>query len=169
VEVLETRYPLMVERYEFNTADGVGHGRHRGGFGIIKDYRMLNSSTELTTDINRAVVPPWSMEQGSIGTLNHIDIASEGKPLLRVRKISAHKLGKNDLVSIRTGAGGGWGEPLERDSRLVLEDVRAGLISPQEARETYGVVVDPEKLEVNEAATVALRGKLRHKSSQPGV
>ena len=161
VEVLEIRYPLMVERYEFNTEDGVGHGRHRGGFGIIKDYRILNSSAELTTDINRAVVAPWSMEEGLPGTLNHILITSEGKPCLRVRKIAAHRLAKNDLVSIRTGAGGGWGDPLDRDARLVLEDVRAGLISPREAREAYGVVVDEEKLEVDEPATAALRERLR--------
>ena len=145
VEVLETRYPLMVERYQFNTADGVGHGRHRGGFGIVKDYRILNSSAELTTDINRAVVPPWSMEGGRLGTVNHIDISSQGKPPLRIRKIVAHKLAKNDLVSIHTGAGGGWGDPSRRDPRLVLEDVRAGLISPLEAREVYGVVVEEEK------------------------
>jgi N-methylhydantoinase B len=168
VEILENRYPLMVDRYEFNTEDGVGHGKYRGGFGIVKDYRILNSAAELTTDINRAVVRPWSMEGGRPGTLNCILVRREGKTLHRIRKIVACKLQENDVVSIRTGAGGGWGEPLDRDSALVIEDVRAGLISAQEAGSIYGVVFDPEKLEVDEAATIALRERLRQKSSKAG-
>jgi N-methylhydantoinase B len=168
VEILENRYPLIVDRYEFNTEDGVGHGKYRGGFGIVKDYRILNSAAELTTDINRAVVRPWSMEGGRPGTLNCIQVRREGKTLQRIRKIVACKLQENDVVSIRTGGGGGWGEPLDRESALVIEDVRAGLISAQEAGSVYGVVVDPEKLEVDEPATLALRERLRQRSSKAG-
>jgi N-methylhydantoinase B len=163
VEVVENRYPLLVERYAFNTEDRVGHGRHRGGFGIIKDYRVLNSSAELTTDINRAVVPPWSMDAGLKGTLNHIVISSEGKPTQRIRKISAHRLHRNDIVSIRTGSGGGWGDPLDRDPSLVLGDIREDFLSSQEASEVYGVVVDDGKLEIDQPATIALRESLRRK------
>ncbi len=157
VEVIETRYPIVVDRYAFNPEAGVGHGKHRGGFGIIKDYRMLNRRAELTTDINRAVVAPWSMEGGGTGTLNHIVITGEGKQPLRVRKISAHRLERGDVVSIRTGAGGGWGDPLERDPALVLEDVRAELITRETASEVYGVVLAQGKLEVDIATTAALR------------
>jgi N-methylhydantoinase B len=108
------------------------------------------------------------MEGGRPGTLNCILVRREGKTLHRIRKIVACKLQENDVVSIRTGAGGGWGEPLDRDSALVIEDVRAGLISAQEAGSIYGVVFDPEKLEVDEAATIALRERLRQKSSKAG-
>jgi N-methylhydantoinase B len=166
VEILENRYPLIVDRYEFNTQDGVGHGKYRGGFGIVKDYRILNRAAELTTDINRAVVPPWGMEGGGQGTLNCIEVLRGEETLHRIRKTVACKLQENDVVSIHTGAGGGWGEPLDRDPAPVLEDVKAGLISPQEAGSVYGVVIDPEKLEVNEPATRALRERLRQKSPQ---
>lgn len=161
VEVIETRYPLRVERYTFNTEDGPGHGRDRGGFGIIKDYRLTNRAAELTTDINRAVVPPWGMDGGGNGTLNYLRVVSDGSSPLWVRKISAHPLRQGDRVSIRTGGGGGWGNPLERDPRRVLEDVVAELISPETARNIYGVVIDSETLEVNEAATFELRSSLR--------
>ena len=161
VEVIETRYPLVVDRYALNPEAGVGHGKYRGGFGIIKDYRVANSRAELTTDINRAVVPPWSMEGGGEGKLNHIVITSEDKPPLRVRKISAHPLQRGDRVSIRTGAGGGWGDPLERDPARVLEDVRAELITRETARDIYGVVLALGKLEVDIASTAALRAARR--------
>jgi len=168
VEILENRYPLLVDRYGFNTEDGVGHGKYRGGFGIVKDYRILNSAAELTTDINRAVVRPWSMEGGGQGTLNCIEVLRGEEILHRIRKTVACKLQKNDVVRIKTGAGGGWGEPLGRAPALVVEDVNAGLVSPQEAAGVYGVVIDPEKLEVNEPATLALREHLRQKSSKAG-
>lgn len=164
VEILETRYPLLVERYSFNDKDGVGHGKFRGGFGIIKDYRILNSTAEFTTDINRAVVPPWGLEGGLPGTLNQIHIFSEGKPSLRIRKILAHQLSRNDIVSIRTGAGGGWGNPFERNTDLVLADMKNGYISAREAEEIYGVVIDEEKLLVDQAGTTSLRNTLRHKA-----
>jgi N-methylhydantoinase B len=166
VEILENRYPLMVDRYEFNTKEGVGHGKFRGGFGIIKDYRILNSAAELTTDINRAIVPPWGMEGGGPGTLNCIEVLRGEETLHRIRKTVACKLQKDDVVRIKTGAGGGWGEPLERDPALVAEDVKAGLISPQEAESVYGVVIGPEKKEANEPATISLRERLRQESSQ---
>ncbi len=169
VEVIENRYPLLVEKYSFKTEDGVGHGKHRGGFGIVKDYRILNSSAELTTDINRATVPPWSMEGGFPGTLNHILIQSKNKPSLRVRKISAHKLERNDIVSIRTGSGGGWGDPLEREPSLVLADVISGFITPRDAQEIYGVVIDERTQSVDEVATGSLRKALAQGRPQPSV
>lgn len=169
VEVIENRYPLLVERYSFKTTDGVGHGKHRGGFGIVKDYRVLNSSAELTTDINRAVIPPWSMEGGAAGTLNHILIESRNKPSLRVRKISAHRLQQDDVVSIRTGGGGGWGDPLERDPSLVLADVVNGFISPDDAEQVYGVVLDRQKHAVDEVATANLRKASKRNKPQPGA
>jgi N-methylhydantoinase B len=168
VEILENRYPLIVDRYEFNTEDGVGHGKYRGGFGIVKDYRIANSAAELTTDINRAVVRPWSMEGASPGTLNCIQVQRGKKTLHRIRKIVACKLEANDVVSIHTGAGGGWGKPLDRDPALVIEDIKAGLISAQDARRVYGVALDRAKLEVDEAATAALRKRQQRKSSKAG-
>ena len=97
------------------------------------------------------------MEGGGVGTLNHIVISGAGKAPLRVRKISAHRLERGDVVSIRTGAGGGWGAPLERDPARVAEDVRAELMTRERARGVYGVVLAPGRLEVDIAATAALR------------
>ena len=50
VEVIETATAFLADRYELNTAQGAGAGKYRGGFGIVKDYRILNSSVEFTTD-----------------------------------------------------------------------------------------------------------------------
>jgi N-methylhydantoinase B len=57
----------------------------------------------------------------------------------------------------RAGGGGGFGNPHERAAELVAEEVRAGVISAQSARDNYGVVVDEKTFAVDEAATSALR------------
>ncbi|MDV3243938.1 MAG: hydantoinase B/oxoprolinase family protein [Nitrososphaerales archaeon] len=157
VEVIETRYPIMVDRYCLNTEDGVGHGKFRGGFGIIKDYRMLNSSAEFTTDVNRSKVVPWGIEGGKGGTSNYMVILRGGKEIDRVRKISSFKLTKDDIVSIRTGAGGGWGNPKERARELVLQDVREGLLTVQAAREAYPAQLRENPPTVDRDATARMR------------
>jgi N-methylhydantoinase B len=56
---------------------------------------------------------------------------------------------------------GGWGDPLERDPARVLRDVGNELISPESARDDYGVVTDPTGRTVDEAATERRRAELR--------
>jgi N-methylhydantoinase B len=52
---------------------------------------------------------------------------------------------------------GGWGNPLERDPRRVLEDVRNGKVTVGHAREAYGVVVSEDASAVDLEATQQLR------------
>ncbi|MNP54133.1 hypothetical protein D3C76_1486660 [compost metagenome] len=54
--------------------------------------------------------------------------------------------------------GGGWGNPRQRTVTEVLEDVLDEYISIEAAKRDYGVVIDPLTLQVDEAATSALRG-----------
>jgi N-methylhydantoinase B len=64
-------------------------------------------------------------------------------------------------VTIRGGGGGGYGDPTEREPEKVREDVYQGYVSQDAARELYGVVIDPEGLVVDLAATEALRARMR--------
>ena len=57
----------------------------------------------------------------------------------------------------REPGGGGHGNPFERDTRAVAEDVKNGIVSIPRARSDYGVVVDEQTGEVNEDATRTLR------------
>jgi N-methylhydantoinase B len=63
-------------------------------------------------------------------------------------------------VIVRTGGGGGFGDPLERDPATVREDVREELISAAAAREDYGVVLRDD-LTLDEAATERERDAIR--------
>jgi N-methylhydantoinase B len=61
-------------------------------------------------------------------------------------------------VLIESPGGGGWGDPLARDTALVAAEVADGLLSPARARAEYGVALDPTGA-VDTAATEALRGR----------
>jgi N-methylhydantoinase B len=58
-------------------------------------------------------------------------------------------------------AGGGWGDPLERDPLRVLDDLRNELITERFAREAYGVVIDTGRWTVDAAGTRTLRAEVR--------
>ena len=64
---------------------------------------------------------------------------------------------------VRTGGGGGWGNPYERPVESVVEDVREEFISREAAQKLYGVVLD-EALNVDRAATSRIRQA--HKKTQ---
>ena len=68
---------------------------------------------------------------------------------------------RGDVVRWVLPGGGGWGDPLERDPRRVLRDVRNELVSPAAAERDYGVVVDTGRWEVDDAATGKLRAQRR--------
>ncbi|MEM2095737.1 MAG: hydantoinase B/oxoprolinase family protein [Candidatus Caldarchaeum sp.] len=157
VEVIEQRYPIVVERYQFNIEDGTGHGKYRGGFGIVKDYRLL-ADAEFTTAVNRSKFPPWGVDGGMPGTYNYMVIVRSNGQQTRVRKVSGEQLRAGDLVSIRTAGGGGWGDPKQRDPEKVLEDVKEGYITAEQALKIYGVALK-EGRRIDWEQTRKLRGK----------
>ena len=70
-------------------------------------------------------------------------------------------------MSIRSPAGGGHGDPLERDPELVALDVRSELVSPAAARDRYGVVLADGA--VDAVATAELRARLRAERAPLGA
>jgi N-methylhydantoinase B len=58
---------------------------------------------------------------------------------------------------VRTGGGGGYGSPFERDTESVRLDVVRGYVSLEAAQRDYGVVLSPDALEIDVAATQRLR------------
>ncbi|MEL6333499.1 MAG: hydantoinase B/oxoprolinase family protein, partial [Cyanobacteria bacterium J06626_26] len=72
-------------------------------------------------------------------------------------KFPCRKTKVGDTLRTVSPCGGGYGDPLERDPALVLEDVLDGFVSIASARRDYGVVIDPASLTLDEPATAALR------------
>ena len=70
-----------------------------------------------------------------------------------------------DVLRVLTPGGGGWGDPLERESSKVLDDITLGLVSMTSAERDYGVVIDPDQRVVQEEKTQELRELLRRSRS----
>src|SRR5262249_51799449 len=70
------------------------------------------------------------------------------------------KVEPGDQLIYQTAGGGGWGDPLRRDAEKVRIEVVRELISREKARRDYGVVIDPQTLQVDEAATRTLRERM---------
>lgn len=70
-------------------------------------------------------------------------------------------VGARDILYLRPDGGGGYGDPLDRDPELVLQDVIEGLVSEGSARDIYGVVLAATKDTVDLEATRQQRAALR--------
>lgn len=159
VEVCETRYPLLVDQFAFNTEPG-GAGRWRGGFGLVRDYRVTSSHADLTASFGRFRFPPWGAAGGADGSFNAIEVIPAGadRPALRTGRCARRRLQRGDVARLITAVGGGYGDPLQREPARVAADLREGYLTPERARGTYGVVMNGS--EVDEAATATLRAGL---------
>jgi N-methylhydantoinase B/oxoprolinase/acetone carboxylase alpha subunit len=159
-EALENKFPVKVRRLELRTGPE-GAGKHRGGFGLRRDVQVT-SDCVLSTCIDRSLIPPFGLFGGRDGAPNLIHLKRSGgdewEPVNP--RLSNLPLRAGDTVRIETGIGGGFGDPLEREVELVAEDVRDGYLSAEDARATYGVVLDGA-LEIDAAATAELRERLR--------
>lgn len=116
-----------------------GAGEYRGGYGLVRDYRICNSNAELTTIASRYRYKPWGLKGGNEGSNNKVQVYhSDGKMIERAT-FSNYPLGNGDLIRFITGGGGGYGDPLSRDPKMVLEDVENEYITIKEANEIYKV------------------------------
>jgi N-methylhydantoinase B len=156
-EQAEAKFPLVVESYRL-VPDSGGAGRHRGGLGVERVVRARTAIT-MNTQIERAHCRPWGLQGGLAGTGNDVALRLGGswKTDFPNAKVLVAALKAGDAFRIRSGGGGGYGSPLEREAELVQEDVRQGYVSIQAAADLYGVVIDPATLAIDRAATEKLR------------
>jgi len=159
VEVLEWRVPIRLERYVLNREDVGGAGRFRGGLGVIKEYRIVNSNASFTASFGRSKFPAWGAVGGDGGTPNYFIIERHAEPPRRASKAAALPLARGDLIRMHTGCGGGFGDPLARDPDLVASDVRERFVTADRARAVYGVMVGSNGA-VDAQATAKMRAAL---------
>jgi N-methylhydantoinase B len=158
VEVCEVRYPILVDRYSFNLGSE-GAGEFRGGFGLIRDYRILSDGAAVTTTFGRHRYPPWGVAGGTEGSVNGVQIfrGGAGRPEVWGGKLARYPLARGDVVRLITGTGGGYGAPVNRDPKRVRQDVRNGFLFREQARRIYGVVLEGPEAIVNKEETTRVR------------
>ncbi|MCC7414321.1 MAG: hydantoinase B/oxoprolinase family protein [Gammaproteobacteria bacterium] len=80
-----------------------------------------------------------------------------GKYIVHDAGMAFEPCAEGEVYMICQGAGGGYGDVLQRDPALVLKDVEENLLSPALARDIFKVQFDAEALIVDAQATRAAR------------
>jgi len=161
VEVMETRFPILFDQFALDTPQRAGHGEFRGGTGLVQDYRLYNESGGfITAGFGRSEFPPWGVNGGQDGDGNYVDILPGNDDTVeRHSNLTNYALDAGDVARLVTSAGGGWGDPYDRDPERVLEDYHDDYITQDIARNEYGVVITDDG-EVEWSATRELRDGL---------
>lgn len=156
VEFVETVYPVRIEQYSLR-ADSAGAGKYRGGRGLIRAIRALRPANLHFLD-ERQRTQPWGLRGGRAAAANDAYVQrTDGAIIMLPGKFDRFAMRPGDIFVMRTGGGGGWGDPRERDPDAVLYDVICGLLSAAQAREAYGVVIEGNPPRVDLAATERFR------------
>lgn len=139
VEILESEFPIRVERFEL-IPDSGGPGQWRGGLGYLREYRLLGQEAIWSVRSDRHVYRPWGIRGGLDGRPGR-HLVQPGTPAERQvpARYGGHRMRYGDTIRIETAGGGGYGDPHHRDPEKVLSDVRNGYVSVEAAWRDYGV------------------------------
>ncbi len=159
IEGIELKTPVLIEERALRRDSG-GAGKFRGGLGIDLRVRNFVEGRWNLHRPRRIDCPPWGLWGGKPGGTADMLLRLPQENAFRGMDASRHPVPAESEVIVRTGGGGGWGDPLERDPELVRADVVEGYVSAERARSDYGVVLDRD-LALERAATEQLRAALR--------
>lgn len=133
IEMVEAKYSVTFLRYGL-LPDSGGAGRHRGGLGLVREFRLDAPEGSLSTNFERFVYPPYGIGGGQPGSLSRTFITrADGRVEYLRSKVSGVKIGAGDVITIETSGGGGWGDPAERAPDKIARDLEDGLISEKGA------------------------------------
>jgi N-methylhydantoinase B len=152
VEATESVAPVVFYRREFREGSG-GSGRFRGGLGQVIELGGAGAAPlALLCNFERVRNPARGRNGGGKGAPGGVSLRS-GRP---IRPKGRQTVPPRDAIRLELPGGGGFGDPRARDPHRVLDDVRDGMITAEEARRDYGVVIDAHG-QLDVAATERLR------------
>jgi len=159
IEGIELKCPVLVKGRALRP-DSAGAGKYRGGLGIDMTVENFVDGRWNFERTKRDTCPPWGIRGGKpAGAADYLLRLPHENQFRSVggahQPVPAHA----DVI-VRTGGGGGWGDPLERDPERVRADVLEEFVSPEAARANYGVVLARD-FSIDAAATAELRRRMR--------
>jgi len=156
VEAIETAAPVLMHRRELRQDSG-GAGEFRGGLG---QEMALEVITDLPANhscmYDRTTYPADGLNGGQAGAVGEVILSNGTRPHPK----SHYTLQPGQHVVLKLPGGGGFNAPTLRDPQRVLDDVRQGYVSLERAAADYGVIIEPEPMTVDEAATRARRQEM---------
>jgi 5-oxoprolinase (ATP-hydrolysing) len=107
-EVLEWRFPVLLERFAIRAGSG-GQGRYRGGNGVVREIRFRVPMTAAILS-NRRRVPPFGLRGGAAGQLGKNWVRRASGAVEALTATAAVAMEPGDVFVIETPGGGGFGQ-----------------------------------------------------------
>jgi N-methylhydantoinase B len=124
-EMIESEMPLTVMGYGLLPGTG-GAGRHRGGLGLFREWRIDSPEAIFTANLERFTHRPYGLEGGEPGREGRLFVISGGERRALGSKVNNLRLKRGDVVRLETSGGGGYGDPAERMAEAGERDRRLG-------------------------------------------
>jgi N-methylhydantoinase B len=133
VEVVESLSPLIVESWRI-IPDSGGAGKFRGGPGTSCTMRNLSEKAITVSFVcNKFRYPARGYLGGKDGSLRKVFMDDK-----EVNALGTYSLPSYHTVKVDDAGGGGFYDPAERDTKLLLDDIENGYVTRNAAREIYG-------------------------------
>ena len=107
-EVLEWRFPVRLESFSIRNNSG-GDGIHKGGDGVDRRLRFLESMT-VNMIAGHRVVPPYGIEGGKPGAVGKNYVIHADARITELGTKGQIEVVKDDIFVLKTPGGGGYGQ-----------------------------------------------------------
>ena len=107
-EVLEWRFPVRLESFSIRNNSG-GDGIHKGGDGVDRRLRFLESMT-VNMIAGHRVVPPYGIEGGKPGAVGENYVIHKDARITELGTKGQIEVVKDDVFVLKTPGGGGYGQ-----------------------------------------------------------
>jgi N-methylhydantoinase B len=147
IEHVEIETPLIVRRHEL-VPHALGHGRHRGGAAVCIELECRAPEIKITVrGLDRFRFQPWGAFGGKPGHNGHMTMTrdSVSEPIGKITVLTMHV---GDVLCMFSPCGGGFGDPFEREPKLVLRDVLDEMLTVNQAKDLYGVAITDGRVDI---------------------
>ena len=131
VEMIESEVPLTITEYALLPDTG-GAGRHRGGLGLVREWRVDCEEAVFTANLERFKSRPYGLDGGLPGAPGRLLHMRDGQATALPSKIGNLRLRRGDRIRLETSGGGGFGPPGERPAAAAAADRLGGYVSASE-------------------------------------
>ncbi len=137
-EMFEQMTPHRLVRHEY-IPDSGGPGQWRGGLGVVTEFEIGSEDTQLVTFGDGDFEAAFGLFGGEGSILNIIELTyPDGTKVVPKNKDLITGVPKGTFYHQIAGGGGGYGDPKKRDRNKLAEEIRNGVITVEQARDSYG-------------------------------
>ena len=105
----------------------------------MQRHLTVHTDATLTISSDRHRMHPWGVEGGLPAANSRVEmIHANGTTIELPGKITTEIHAGDQLITTTPG-GGGWGDPAQRSRQAVADDVSERMVSPERARDVYGM------------------------------